>query len=109
MGLLGVYLRHIKNFSQKAKPIYDLFKEPKVADSKQDEEKTTPVQRKVNYHHVHVSGVDIDTLISIGELDRRHRIPSYPRLSRLWIKGLVLFYISNNKEFYELSLTHQEH
>ncbi len=36
VGLLGVYRRHIKNFSQQAKPIYDLLKEQngKVGDKK---------------------------------------------------------------------------
>ncbi|CAB4028976.1 Hypothetical predicted protein [Paramuricea clavata] len=36
VGLLGVYRRHIKNFSQQAKPIYDLLKEEngKVGEKK---------------------------------------------------------------------------
>ena len=46
MGLLGVYRRHIKNFSQQAKPIYDLLKEEngKVGEKKNVRSSRNPVQ-----------------------------------------------------------------
>ena len=54
MGLLGVYRRQIKNFAQKAKPMYDLLKE---RDSQVDPErsrtrKPVPKKLRVNHHHV---------------------------------------------------------
>ena len=46
VGLLGVYRRHIKNFSQQAKPIYDLLKEEngKVGEKKNVRSSRNPVQ-----------------------------------------------------------------
>jgi hypothetical protein len=46
VGLLGVYRRHIKNFSQQAKPIYDLLKEEngKVGGKKNVRSSRNPVQ-----------------------------------------------------------------
>ena len=46
MGLLGIYRRHIKNFPQQAKPIYDLLKEEngKVGEKKNVRSSRNPVQ-----------------------------------------------------------------